>query len=141
MTVRAGTMPSPPDAGEVLKQGARRQRFVNVGAMSRLRPLALVALALSVTLTLPAVGQAASRHKPKPTQQIYVSLGDSYAVGYQPTAPHVGSTTTNGYANQLLPLAKAKGYTFKLVNFGCGGATTTSILQTPGCAANARAVG
>src|SRR4051812_16605024 len=112
--------------------------------MSRLRPLALVALALSVTLTLPAVGQAASRHKhkpKKPTQQIYVSLGDSYAVGYQPTAPHVGSTTTNGYADQLLPLAKKKGYDFKLVNFGCGGATTTSILQSPGCQPQSRAVG
>jgi lysophospholipase L1-like esterase len=109
--------------------------------MSRLRLPALVALALSVTLTLPALGQAAPRKHKKPAQQIYVSLGDSYAVGYQPTAPHVGTSTTNGYANQLLPLAKRKGYDFKLVNFGCGGATTTSILQTPGCKPDARAVG
>jgi lysophospholipase L1-like esterase len=125
--------------------------------MSRLRLPALVALALSVTLTLPALGQAASAkhphkakhkhghkhgHKPKKAnrQQLYVSLGDSYAVGYQPTAPHVGSSTTNGYANQLLPLAKRKGYAFKLVNFGCGGATTTSILQKPGCDPQSRAV-
>jgi lysophospholipase L1-like esterase len=113
--------------------------------MSRLRLPALVALALSVTLTLPAIGQAASKHHPrkhkKPAQQqLYVSLGDSYAVGYQPTAPHVGSSTTNGYANQLLPLARKKGYDFKLVNFGCGGATTTSILQTPGCEPQSRAV-
>jgi lysophospholipase L1-like esterase len=113
--------------------------------MSRLRLPALVALALSVTLTLPAIGQAAAKHPrkhKKPTQQqLYVALGDSYAVGYQPTAPHVGSTTTNGYANQLLPLAKRKGYHLKLVNFGCGGATTTSILQTPGCQPQSRAGG
>jgi lysophospholipase L1-like esterase len=115
--------------------------------MSRLRLPALVALALSVTLTLPAIGQAASKHhphkhkKPAQQQQLYVSLGDSYAVGYQPTAPHVGSSTTNGYANQLLPLARKKGYDLKLVNFGCGGATTTSILQTPGCKPESRAVG
>jgi len=114
--------------------------------MSRLHLPALVALALSVTLLAPAVGQAAKHghkpHKKKPSQQqIYVSLGDSYAVGYQPTAPKVGTSTTNGYANQLLPLAKKKGYDFKLVNFGCGGATTTSILQTPGCKPDARAIG
>ena len=113
--------------------------------MSRLRLPALLALALSVTLTLPALGQAAPKHrkphKPKHQQQLYVSLGDSYAVGYQPTAPRVGTSTTNGYANQLLPLARKKGYDFKLVNFGCGGATTTSILQTPGCKPQARAVG
>jgi lysophospholipase L1-like esterase len=29
--------------------------------------------------------------------------------------------------------AKAKGYDLKLVNFGCGGATTTSLLTQPGC--------
>lgn len=113
--------------------------------MSRLRLPALVALALSVTLALPAVGQAASKHHKHPgkgtQRQLYVSLGDSYAVGYQPTAPHVGSPTTNGYANQLLPLARKKGYDFRLVNFGCGGATTTSILQTPGCDPQSRAVG
>jgi lysophospholipase L1-like esterase len=113
--------------------------------MSRLRLPALVALALSVTLTLPALGQAAAKHPKKhkkhAQQQLYVSLGDSSAGGSQPTAPHVGTSTTNGYANQLLPLAKQKGYDLKLVNFGCGGATTTSIIQTPGCKADARAIG
>jgi lysophospholipase L1-like esterase len=114
--------------------------------MSRLRLPALVALALSVTLTLPAAGQAASKHHRKhrkpATQQLYVSLGDSYAVGFQATGPDSGEATTEGYANQLVPLARAKGYRLKLVNFGCGGATTTSILQTPGCLVSApRAIG
>jgi lysophospholipase L1-like esterase len=63
----------------------------------------------------------------------YVSLGDSYAAGYQPSGPHVGSTGTNGFAYQVVTLAAHKGYHYTLVNFGCGGATTTSILGTPGC--------
>jgi lysophospholipase L1-like esterase len=113
--------------------------------MSRFRLPALVALASTVTLTLPAVGQAAAKHhKParKPAApQLYVSLGDSYAVGYQPTSETAGAPTREGYADQLLPLAKRKGYDFKLVNFGCAGATTESILQTPGCDPQARAIG
>ncbi len=63
----------------------------------------------------------------------YVSLGDSYAAGYQPTSAKGGHTSTNGFAYQVVRLAKAKGYHFTLVNFGCGGATTTSILQVKGC--------
>ena len=40
--------------------------------------------------------------------------------------------TRNGFAFQLPGLARSRGYNFKLVNFGCGGATTTSILQAKG---------
>ncbi len=64
---------------------------------------------------------------------LYVSLGDSYAAGYQPTGAHSGHTDTNGFAYQVPGLAAAKGYDLKLVNFGCGGATTTSILHSLGC--------
>ena len=66
--------------------------------------------------------------------QYYVSLGDSYAAGFQPTGPKgAGHTTTNGFAYQLPPLASARGYQLTLVNFGCGGATTASILHKRGC--------
>jgi lysophospholipase L1-like esterase len=70
---------------------------------------------------------------PKTSTQLYVSLGDSYAAGYQPTGLHAGHTDTNGFAYQVPALAAAKGYDLKLVNFGCGGATTTSILHSVGC--------
>lgn len=70
-----------------------------------------------------------------PAAQSYVSIGDSYAAGYQPTAPRKGSTTRNGFAYQVVTDAKAKGYDYTLVNFGCSGATTVTILKTPGCAA------
>jgi lysophospholipase L1-like esterase len=54
-----------------------------------------------------------------------VSLGDSYSVGYQPR-PQPGAT--GGYTAVV-----ANGTHLRLVNFGCGGATTTSILETDGC--------
>jgi lysophospholipase L1-like esterase len=68
-----------------------------------------------------------------PAPLLYVSLGDSYAAGFQPTGPHSGHTDRNGFAYQVPGLAAKKGYDFKLVNFGCGGATTTSILDSIGC--------
>ena len=62
-----------------------------------------------------------------------MSLGDSYAAGYQPGATGPGTTTRNGFAYQIPVSAAAKGYSLKLVNFGCGGATVESILRNPGC--------
>jgi lysophospholipase L1-like esterase len=98
---------------------------------SRVRALLLAAIASLVIV--PAAHAAA-----KPTKQFYVSLGDSYAVGYQ---GDVKKTTHNGFADQLVPLARRKGYRFTLVNLGCGGATTTSMLQQKGCPAPALAPG
>jgi lysophospholipase L1-like esterase len=85
------------------------------------RVLALVvlaALATLATMTLPGVAQART---PAPTY--YVALGDSYSVGYQP-----GLGSTPGYTVYV-----AKRTHLTLVNFGCGGATTTSILDAVGC--------
>jgi lysophospholipase L1-like esterase len=81
--------------------------------------LALAALLVGgSTLVLPVEAGAAAT---SPTY--YVSLGDSYAVGYQP-----GKGSTPGYT---VPVAKATHLT--LVNFGCGGATTSSIVNDVGC--------
>lgn len=90
--------------------------------------LSVVAVSFVVA---PAAAHAAAK-------QFYLSLGDSYAVGYQ---GDVKKTTHNGFADQLVPLARKKGYHFTLVNQGCGGATTTSMLQQKGCAAAALAPG
>jgi len=62
-----------------------------------------------------------------------VSIGDSYAAGYQPSASGPGRTTVNGFAYQLVGLAAREGLALKLVNFACSGATTASVLDTPGC--------
>lgn len=87
--------------------------------MSRIPVLCTLALVAALALP-PAAGAAAK-------SQYYVSLGDSYATGYQPTSKSGG--TRNGFAYQLPGLAAKRGYKLKLVNFGCGGATTTSILK------------
>jgi lysophospholipase L1-like esterase len=74
-----------------------------------------------MAVTIPeAPAQAATR---SPTY--YVSLGDSYSVGYQPV---LGATP--GYT---VYVARHTGLT--LANFGCGGATTTSVLKSVGCPA------
>jgi lysophospholipase L1-like esterase len=71
----------------------------------------------------------------------YVSIGDSYAAGYQPTGKGQGHMTTHGFANDVVTMSKANGTEYTLVNFGCGGATSDSILNSNGCPAEARAVG
>src|ERR1700728_2883204 len=71
-----------------------------------------------------ATAQSADAATKSPTY--YVSLGDSYSVGYQP-----GRGATAGYTAVV---AKSTG--LKLVNFGCGGATTTSLVSSIGCPDN-----
>jgi lysophospholipase L1-like esterase len=88
---------------------------------SRRFPAVLV-LAVALTLALPAIASAAER-------QFYVSLGDSYAAGFQATGPGEGAYTRNGFPYLVPKAARRRGYRFELVNFGCGGETTTSILK------------
>jgi lysophospholipase L1-like esterase len=68
-----------------------------------------------------------------PKRQYYVSLGDSYAAGFQPTGVGRGHYTRWGFAYQVPTKAAHRGYRLKLVNFGCGGATTSSLLHARGC--------
>jgi lysophospholipase L1-like esterase len=99
----------------------------------RKRSILSVVAAAAVTTSLaavglvatPGIGQAAAKHT-KPALPFYVSLGDSYSIGYQPTAPGGGGTP--GYTAYV-----AKKEKLTLENFGCGGATTSSILNTIGC--------
>jgi lysophospholipase L1-like esterase len=60
-------------------------------------------------------------------------VGDSYAAGSQPISRHTRFTTRNGFSYQLVSAARQNGYQFRLANFGCGGATTTSVLHSTGC--------
>ena len=87
------------------------------------RSVAVLVATLSL-LSLPAAAQAA---KAKP--HYYVSLGDSYAAGYQRFSETSARTTRDGFAYQLVGKARKRGYQLKLVNFGCGGETSTSILE------------
>jgi lysophospholipase L1-like esterase len=102
--------------------------------MPRMERLPVALAALLLALLVPSAAQAAVKHH-QPTRY-YVSLGDSYASGYQPTH----GNTLHGYANQLLPLARHRRDRLQLVNFGCAGATTTSIIHSHGCPKAARAI-
>jgi lysophospholipase L1-like esterase len=86
--------------------------------------LTLALAAVLVALALPSAAHAAKK------QSYYVSLGDSYTVGYQATGPGQGGATRNGFPDQLVRKARARGHRLKLVNFGCGDTVTTAkILQ------------
>jgi lysophospholipase L1-like esterase len=67
------------------------------------------------------------------TPDFYVSLGDSYAAGYQPVASAAAHRDAAGLAYQVVRLARVKGYRFTLRNFACDGATSTSLVGQRGC--------
>jgi lysophospholipase L1-like esterase len=87
---------------------------------TRLVTLCLAPLVLLATFAVAGTAQAGSS-RTSPTY--YVSLGDSYSVGDQP-----GPGSTPGYTVYV-----ARKTHLTLVNFGCGGATTTTILNQVGC--------
>lgn len=67
-------------------------------------------------------------------KKYYVSLGDSYAAGYQPSATgKIGHTSTTGFVYRLASEATVHGSKLTVVNFACAGATTTSLLTQNGC--------
>ncbi len=80
----------------------------------------LLAAALSIAL-MALVPSAADAAKPR---KVSVALGDSLAAGVQPKAGGGNRNTRDGYATQLAKLAGTK-----LVNFGCGGATSETIYK------------
>ncbi len=81
---------------------------------------ALVTIGCLTTTILPAPSPAQAATK-SPTY--YVALGDSYSVGYQP-----GRGATPGYTAVV-----ARETRLTLANFGCAGATTTSVDSSIGC--------
>lgn len=92
------------------------------GAMRKFLLILLIGGTFGTLVLSPWVGaELAQATASSPTY--YVSLGDSYSVGYQP-----GLGATPGYAGYV---AAHTGLIVK--NFGCSGTTTTSILLTKGC--------
>jgi lysophospholipase L1-like esterase len=85
-----------------------------------LAALMVIGCVTTAILTVPRAAQAATK-----SRTYYVSLGDSYSVGYQP-----GRGATPGYTAVV-----ARATRFTLVNFGCAGATTASLVSSIGCPA------
>ena len=78
-------------------------------------------------MAMPGVSQAAARkngHSSPFKGKYYLSLGDSYSVGYQPVPVSEATTGYTGYVATKLKMT--------LENWGCGGATTSSILTYAG---------
>jgi lysophospholipase L1-like esterase len=90
---------------------------------TRYGPRALGALAMICGVLTGVFGAGQPAQAAAPSKTYYVSLGDSYSVGYQPDR---GSTP--GYT-----VVVAKATRLTLVNFGCGGATTSSLVSSIGC--------
>jgi lysophospholipase L1-like esterase len=102
----------------------RRRSTLSVVAAT----LVLTGMVVAGVVALPGTGQAAgsmmrSHTSSKKVPLFYLSLGDSYSVGYQP-----GMGATAGYTAVV-----AKKEHMTLENFGCGGATTSSVLTAIGC--------
>src|ERR1700693_134898 len=75
--------------------------------------LATASLSTLAVIVVPNVSHAGATTP----SNFYLSLGDSYAVGFQPQPSPGGATS--GYTAVV-----AKKLKMTLVNFGCGGATT-----------------
>jgi len=92
--------------------------------------IALACVSVLGLVIAPGVSQAKAAHKGKAPEKYYLSLGDSYSVGYQPNpanAPTFDGAATSGYTAVV-----AKKLKMNLENFGCGGATPPSILDFTG---------
>jgi lysophospholipase L1-like esterase len=95
---------------------------------SRILALASLAAAVLALATAPAV---AASNAPK----YYVALGDSLATGAQPAVSGVlnhlraANGTNRGYVDVLYARERAQDGNLQLRNFGCGGETTTSMIE------------
>jgi lysophospholipase L1-like esterase len=97
---------------------------------------AVVAAATVLVAAGPATATPAAGAPDK--VQYYLSLGDSLAQGYQPIggpwSPLGFPGYNQGYADQLLKLARGGYEQLRLVKLGCGGETTTTMIAgSPWC--------
>jgi lysophospholipase L1-like esterase len=81
-------------------------------------------------VAVPGISQAAAKHVKK-APVYYLSLGDSYSIGYQPPSTTNPTGDPNGSPGYTAYVAKKQKMT--LEQFGCGGATTSSIVNSTGC--------
>src|SRR5579862_2843283 len=90
----------------------------------RIPVLVATTVALAIAAWLPAAA-AASPH-------YYLALGDSLSQGMQPDLNGVTRDTNEGYANDLVKIEQRRVHNLTLVQLGCGGETTTSMLTGKG---------
>jgi lysophospholipase L1-like esterase len=115
-----------------------RVRFIGAAvAAGALIALALPAVA-SARFTGKPVGSApAPKAKTKPKsvtikRRYYLALGDSLSRGMQPNVNGLTVNTNQGYVNQLFKIEHKRIAGLKLVQLGCGGETTGSMITGKG---------
>jgi lysophospholipase L1-like esterase len=87
-----------------------------------------------------ATSAASASGSPKQApQRYYLALGDSLSTGFQPTANGGAANTTQGYVNDLYAYEQKYVPGLTLVQMGCPGDTTTSLLTGKGNAALSKA--
>jgi lysophospholipase L1-like esterase len=94
------------------------------------------ALLLAALLPLAAPGSALAKRAPAP--RYYLALGDSLSTGFQPDQNGNGANTDLGYTNDLLATEARRIHGLRLVDVGCPGETTGSLLTGRGNTTNAR---
>lgn len=114
--------------GKVNWSGGSRMnsRSVTFSALAAILATSVAAISLVV---IPGVSGATTQHTKK-APVYYLSLGDSYSIGYQPPAV-TATDPTGGTPGYTAYVARKEKMT--LENFGCGGATTSSIINGIGC--------
>jgi lysophospholipase L1-like esterase len=80
--------------------------------------------ALAIAMALMALAPAAAQAKTAKKVKVAVALGDSLSTGVQPDKAGKNQNTGQGYTTLL-----ARGSGAVLANFGCGGATSASVLD------------
>lgn len=109
----------------------------------RMRTLTLVVAAFSSLLLAAGCASASPKAAQKPTtpqSRYYLALGDSLSTGWQPTANGGAGNTTHGYVNDLFAYEQRYVRDLTLVQLGCPGDTTTSLLTGKGNTALATAL-
>ena len=83
----------------------------------------------ALSLSLFALGGTAVAGAATTTSAFYLDIGGSASVGVQPTLVNPrGAPTASGYANDLVALEAARGISLQLVQIGCPGESTTTML-------------
>ena len=112
----------------------RRIRALVAASVMAAGVAALPGAAAASTTSHAGAASAASAARP----HYYLALGDSLSQGMQPDLNGVTRNTNQGYANDLLKIEQRRIHNLQLVQLGCGGETTTSMLTGQGNDANAR---
>jgi lysophospholipase L1-like esterase len=97
------------------------------------RRAAPAVMALLVIVGSAVTTGRAGAASPRAPARYYVSLGDSYAAGYQPTRSAAHHRDTAGFAYQVVTLARHHGRRLTLRNFACDGATSATVVAQAGC--------